>query len=75
MAMCQKKDIYKRNGIIKLNFFFYVTTDTSTQNILLNITDISHKISYKCYMKVVKVCTIIFVDIYLINNIMCGAIC
>lgn len=47
-----------------IQFLFYITTDTSIQTILLNILDISQKISYKCCVKVGKVCTIIFVYIY-----------
>jgi len=46
-----------------IKFSFYITTYTSIQNILLNITDISQKKSHKC-VEVGKVCTIIFVDIY-----------
>ena len=62
-----------------IQFLFYITTDTSIQKILLNITDISQKIFYKCCVKVEKVCTIIYIYIYIYiyitNYLMCGAIC
>jgi hypothetical protein len=63
MPRCEKKDIQNKcDRCVQL--LFYITTHISIQNMLINITDIGHKISDKCCMKIVKICTIIFVDIF-----------